>query len=213
MTLVINLSRRLTAALLLAAVLVLPRAVFAVDAADAGEAGDVVERLHTTLIDVSREGEKLGFRGRFSRLEPVVTGSFDLPFIARVALGRYWDGLGERERAIYVERFTRLSVATWAHRFDDYGGEVFSPPAAEPARRNRVAVASELATPGGERYDFVYLLHEREGRWRIINVVVDGVSDLSLKRSQFTSIMDDDGFSTLIERIDEKIDGYSTGER
>ena len=68
-----------------------------------------------------------------------------------------------------------------------------------------MVVRAALQKADGEAIDFVYLLHLAGGEWKIVNVIVNGVSDLSLKRSQFTSIMNDEGFTGLLERIDEKV--------
>jgi phospholipid transport system substrate-binding protein len=53
------------------------------------------------------------------------------------------------------------------------------------------------------------MLKESEHNWRIINISANGVSDLALKRSEYTSILQKEGFDSLITKINEKIDGYS----
>ena len=41
--------------------------------------------------------------------------------------------------------------------------------------------------------------------WRIINVVVDGISDLALKRSNYVNILNELGFDALIKELNQKI--------
>ena len=44
---------------------------------------DVVENLHKTLLTVMKEGNKIGYKGRYDQLAPVITASFDLSFIVK----------------------------------------------------------------------------------------------------------------------------------
>ena len=80
-----------------------------------------VENFHTILLGVMQRAKELGFKGRRHILEPAIEKGFDLPYIARIALGRrHWNPLSESEQATMVETFSRLSVATYASRFDAY---------------------------------------------------------------------------------------------
>jgi phospholipid transport system substrate-binding protein len=53
------------------------------------------------------------------------------------------------------------------------------------------------------------MLKEKGASWRIINIIANGVSDLALKRSEYTAILQRDGFDALISQINEKIDNYA----
>ena len=55
-----------------------------------------VDRLHATLLDVMQNADSLGFPGRRERLSPVIREAFDLPFIVKVVLGRYWGNFRKR---------------------------------------------------------------------------------------------------------------------
>jgi phospholipid transport system substrate-binding protein len=53
------------------------------------------------------------------------------------------------------------------------------------------------------------MLKKKGDNWKIINIIANGVSDLALKRSEYTSILERDGFEALIAKMNEKIDNYS----
>jgi len=53
------------------------------------------------------------------------------------------------------------------------------------------------------------MLKKKGESWRIINIIANGVSDLALKRSEYTSILKKDGFDALIIKINEKIESYA----
>ena len=53
------------------------------------------------------------------------------------------------------------------------------------------------------------MLKEKDNSWRIINIIANGVSDLALKRSEYTTILQREGFDSLITKINDRIDSYS----
>jgi phospholipid transport system substrate-binding protein len=48
-------------------------------------------------------------------------------------------------------------------------------------------------------------LRETKDGWRIINIMANGVSDLALKRVEYRSILERDGFPALIDMLKKKI--------
>ena len=113
--------RALTRVLIFATALVLG----ADPQAGTAEAKSVVEKLHTTLLDVMKRADALGYSGRYDTLAPVVSASFDFDTIGQKLLGRYWAGLTADQRKLFVETFKQLSTATYAARFDGFENEAF----------------------------------------------------------------------------------------
>ncbi len=176
---------------------------------DAHPATDVVENLHTTLLIVMKDGDRIGYQGRYDRLAPVITASFDMPFIAKTVLGRYWEPLRVEQKSKFIEAFSKLSVATYAANFDAYSGERFKVISEKEMSGDRFLVQTQLIKSDGGQVQLDYLLHRTGGRWRIINVVADGVSDLALKRADYTGFLKNKGFDPLLIKLNEKAAQYS----
>ena len=173
----------------------------------AGEAtpSEIVERLNAVLIEVMRGAEALGFQGRYARLAPVLSASFDFPLMARISAGRHWRALDAATRGRFVEAFGKVSIATYAARFDGYDGERFEVLGAAPARRKTVLVRNNLVRSDGETVAIDYLLKASKGRWRAVDVFLEGkYSELALKRSEYGSVIKNHGVEVLIRRLDEK---------
>jgi phospholipid transport system substrate-binding protein len=177
-------------------------------ASDTDSAVKVVEKLHAALLDVMKQAKMLGYKGRYQRLAPVVTSSYDLPFISRVVVGRYWSTLSQEQQEQFVNTFTKLSIATYANQFAGYSGERFKTISAEESPRGQLVIKTTLIKANGEEVELNYMLHQKEHLWRIINVIAQGVSDLSLKRAQYTSYLKENGFDGLLQKINEKIQSY-----
>lgn len=176
---------------------------------EAATARKVVEKFQAELIDVMKNGKQLGYAGRYEKLKDPVSNSHDLTKIARIVVGKEWEKLTEDQQQKLVEVFSRLSVASYAHNFKDYSGESFVFDSEEETARGGVVVHSHLVVPGEKDVKFDYMLKEKGPSWRIINIIANGVSDLALKRSEYTAILQREGFDALIAKINEKIDNYS----
>lgn len=176
-------------------------------AADDAAALAVVERLHGALSDIMQNAKALGFAGRRERITPVIEQSFDLPFITRFALGRYWADLSVEQREKIIDVFSRWTIAHYAARFNGYSGERFETIGSEPGRNGRELVRTVLdvnKTPE-DNVTLDYLLQETGGKWRIVNVIANGVSDLSLKRADYGAVLKAEGLEGLIERLNGQI--------
>ncbi|MEE9395811.1 MAG: ABC transporter substrate-binding protein [Methylococcales bacterium] len=168
----------------------------------------VITELNSTLMDVMKNAVKLKYKGRYQKLEPVIKRSHDLATIARITVGRNWRKFSEPEKQQLVDKFTEYSVATYADRFNGYGGEAFIVQGEEPIKGSKMLVKALLTVPEGEDIQFEYILSEKDGSWHIVNIIVDGVSDIALKRSQFTTTLSNEGLDALLGWLSEKVTGY-----
>lgn len=170
-------------------------------------AREVVEHLHAQLLDVMKHAKELGYTGRYKQLRPVVERSFDLPALARLSVHGYWKKFTADQQQQFVAAFTRLSVSTYASRFDGYSGESFRTVKASATARGNRLVSTQLIKGGGGRVSLNYVLHQTDdGRWGIINVVAEGVSDLALKRGQYTGVLKRQGVDSFLKRINKQVD-------
>jgi len=172
-------------------------------------ARQLVEKFQSELLAVMKNGKQLGYSGRYDKLYDPVTSSHDLTKIARIVIGKEWEKLTEEQQQKLVDVFTKLSVASYAHNFKDFSGESFTFDSLEETARGGVVVHAHLSVPDDKDVKFDYMLKEKGTSWRIINIIANGVSDLALKRSEYTTILQREGFDALIAKINEKIDTYS----
>jgi phospholipid transport system substrate-binding protein len=108
-----------------------------------------------------------------------------------------------------VDKLSELSVATYAAQFNGYGGEEFKFESEQGMKANRVTLRYQLVAPKEKPVKFEYVLGQAGGQWAIINIVVDGISDLALKKAQYTSIIEREGFDSLLNKLSQKIADYA----
>ena len=166
-----------------------------------------IVRLNAVLLDVMKNADGLGFKGRRAALRPVMSGLYDFAFMARIAVGGYWKSLAPRDRERLVDAFERMSIAIYAARFDGYSGERFEIVSDEKSVRNTVLVKTRLIRPAGGPVALHYLTRDKGGDdWRIIDVFLDArFSELARMRADYTSVIKRRGFEKLIETIEARI--------
>lgn len=168
-------------------------------------ARDVVQTLHDALLDVMQAADALGFDGRRDYLRPVMDEVFDMPLIARASTGRHWRKADDGQRTRLTEAITRLSVSTYAARFDGYSGESFRVLGERDAPRGTVLVETEIVKSDGAAVAIAYLLRETDSGWRIVDVYLDGVySELALRRSDYAAVLKRGGLDGLFAEIELK---------
>jgi phospholipid transport system substrate-binding protein len=157
-----------------------------------------------------KDAQALGFDGRYQRLAPVIEGGFDLPFMAEKAVGRHWKAASEQEQRALVETFSRFTVANFAGRFDGYSGQAFRTIGTEPSTHGTVLVRTHLDEPGEEGVALDYRLRSVDGGWRIIDIYLNGtVSELALRRSEYSALIQREGFQALLAKLAQRIDELS----
>ncbi len=181
---------------------------FARPLAAAEGASATVERLNTALLAVMQEAEALGYQGRYDKLAPDLKEIFDFPTMARISLGGHWRKTEAAKQDAFVAAFTDYSIAIFARRFDGYSGERFEILGEQQAKRGAILVRNQIVKSDGEAVAINYLaMPAKEGGdgWRIVDTLLDAkYSELATRRSEYTSIVKNQGIDALIEILGNK---------
>lgn len=163
-----------------------------------------VVKLQDALIYAMRNGKKLGYKGRYAHLDPVVRKAFDFPFISRIVMGVDWRKLDAPEKHALQEALAKLSVSSFAKEFVGYSGQHFVYDSSRTIGGG--VLVRYVFHSGKDRMNFDYQMHrDAGGHWKIANVIVDGVSDLALKSGQYRALFAKKGYEALIAWIDKQI--------
>jgi phospholipid transport system substrate-binding protein len=167
---------------------------------------DTLRAFHGVLLNVMQNAAKLGAKGRYQKLEPVVLRSFDVPFMTRLSVGTLWSKLPAEQRQRAWKAFGRYIAATYASRFDGYAGEQFRLLGEQPIKHGTL-VRTQLVKADGETIAINYVLHDNETAWQIRDVYLSGtISELATRRSEFSAILRNQGVEGLITMLNRKAD-------
>lgn len=172
-------------------------------------AREPVQSLHRALIRAMQHVGEARYKERYRQLNPVVTEAFNFEAVSRIALAQYWRTLPRSQKLAFIETLRDLSVATYASQFDGYAGESFRYEDTRRLGSENAIVTYLLLAPGEKPIKFQYVIISVDGRWQIVNVIVDGISDLALRRAQYRSVIEREGFDALMTILDRKIADYA----
>ena len=176
---------------------------------DATEAKKTVDRLNGALVEAMKGGTKMGYNGRYKKLEPVIRETFEFEAVSQIALGAHWKKLQDDQKLAFMNKLRDLSIATYAAQFKEYGGVSFQFDSSQDIKNGRLLLRYNLVAPNEKPIKFEYFVGQFNGQWHIINIVVDGISDLALKKAQYTSVIDREGFDALLNKLGQKISDYA----
>ncbi|MCW5732203.1 MAG: ABC transporter substrate-binding protein [Alphaproteobacteria bacterium] len=166
----------------------------------------VIESFYATLLATMKQGEQLGFRGRYEALEPAILKAYDMERMSLRVLGPSVARMTRQDVDRMKATFTRLNVTTYASRFKKFGGEKFVVGNAQAVANIGVLVESQIVTSKGEAVTINYLLTQESGDWRINDVYLKGtISEVATRRSEYAGVLRQSGIDGLIGSIEERI--------
>ncbi|HEX7760861.1 MAG TPA: ABC transporter substrate-binding protein [Caulobacteraceae bacterium] len=175
-------------------------------AAPADPAAAQVDAFDASLVAAMKGGKALGAKGRARQLTSAVQRAFDMPSMAAFAVGPAWASFTPAQKQQVIEAFTRLSVASWAHNFDSYGGEQFVIDPNVQVRGTDKVVQTKLTRPGGDPVNLTYRMRQVGGSWKIIDVYYGAISQLTTRRSDFAGPVASGGAAGLVSHLNQLTD-------
>ena len=158
--------------------------------AEADDPVGFIERLGVEAIEMLAD-PALTEQERTSEFRRILVAAFDLPTIARFVLGRYWRRATTEERHEFQSLLEDYIVTTYAARLGRYRGETLAVGAARG--EGDILVASEIVPREGPPVRVEWRVRGEPGSYRIIDVVVEGISMVITQRSAFASVIQRSG--------------------
>lgn len=144
-------------------------------------------------------------RSRAAEIRRIAVDLFDFDEMARRTLSRHWAGRTRAEQAEFVRLFMDLLERAYVGRIESYAGEkiVYLGESLDGAY---AVVRSKILTPRGGRSDTAvdYRLLRRDGRWKVYDVHIDGVSFVSTYRAEFNRVITGSSYNALVEALRNK---------
>jgi phospholipid transport system substrate-binding protein len=130
---------------------------------------------------------------RQARFRQLFHEDFDRDGIARFVLGRYWRNATEEERQEFSKIFDDYVVLVYTARLANFGGQTFKVRGSRPDG-DGVVVSTDIISPGNTSpLKMDWRLVNRNGAYKINDVIVEGVSMTVTQRSEFASVAQRNG--------------------
>ena len=163
--------------------------VIAVSAEQNAQAEDFVERMAGDAIAFLGD-ESLSEDDKAQQFSKLLNRSFDMATIGRFALGKYWRVASPEQRDEYQSLFRDMIVEVYSRRFNEYNGQKLDVRGSRAGQNDDVTVNSYIIPPnGGQEVQVDWRVRSKNGQFKVVDVVVEGVSMALTQRSDFSSVI------------------------
>ena len=182
-----------------------PAAIPATFVAAAGPAGFIDELGHQAASILRQRRDATTRREALGRL---LEDGIDVPAIGKFVLGRYWRTTGPEQRQQYLTVFANYLVTITSDRIvstDDIEFQMLGVRNVEDGAS--AMVSTRVTRPGLPPLRVDWRVTKAGDGYKVVDLVVEGVSMAMTERSDFTAVMDRSGgdIQVLIDALVQKL--------
>lgn len=131
---------------------------------------------------------------RAARFRKLFVSHFDIPEIGRFVLSRFWRQATPEQQQEFLKLFEDISVLTWSRRFKEYNGEMLEATSSAKDGDRGWLVESHIVRNQGPPIPIQWRLRQGDDvAFRVVDIIVDGVSMAITHRSDYAAAMQANG--------------------
>lgn len=142
------------------------------------------------------------------RFYDLLNGALDMDFIGQFVLGRNWRTATPTQRADFIKVYRDLNIKTWSKRFNEFKGKNFAFKGTAPSTsKGQVFVDTEVPMDQGAPAKVLWRVREKGNDYKIVDIVIEGVSLAQASRSEYTSFIKNNpgGLNALIKDLSDRL--------
>jgi phospholipid transport system substrate-binding protein len=144
------------------------------------------------------------------KLRVIYSEMFDQEELSKWSLGRNWNTLSEAQRKEFLPLFQQVLEKTYGDRILAYSDEKILFEREVPIAKNRVEVQTRVVMNSKEVPFDYRVFKDKNGNWKVYDVVVENVSLVMNYRSQFNEILAKNTPDELLEILRKKVKGQKS---
>lgn len=182
--------------------------LFSVSAVAAEAPDAMVKRVSEEVLEIVRQDKEIR-NGDTQKIVALVDAkvlpNFNFQRMTSLAVGRDWRAASPAQKSRLAEEFKMLLVRTYSNALTSYSNQriVFKPFRMKDGDTDAL-VRSEVIQPGSQPVQIDYWLELADGKWKVYDVVVAGISLVTNYREQFSREVRDGGVDGLIASLAAK---------
>ncbi len=142
---------------------------------------------------------------RERRFQRLLQDGFAMSLIGRFVVGRYWKSMSPKQQTEYQQLFSTRVLKSYAARLGGYTGQEFKIDRTVKAGQKDVFVRTLIEQPNSAPLRADWRVRSFKGDYKVIDVVVEGVSMLSTQRAEYTAVLRRHGPEGLIEALQTRL--------
>lgn len=163
---------------------------------------DNVSSLHDVLITNNNSDQNL--ESRLGKVQKDLNSIFDYNKMIKIIYGFNWKNISEVERNQLSKIFLKYISFNYSKRFHNINELKFEILSNEEFNENVIIIRTNLIRPDNENLAISYVCSKQNNL--IFDVLIqDSISEISTKKSEFRTIIQNEGPTGLIEAINKII--------
>lgn len=163
----------------------------------------------------SLTGDDIPRGERIENFRKLFNERFAVGPIGRFVLGRNWSRASTDQKKEFLELFEDLMVVSYVDKFARYTGEKLAVNrAVKEEKENRYIVYTSLVRPNSadkKPIEVLWRLGYRDDAYKVLDVLIEGASMGLTYRTEFDSIVRNEGIDGLISQLRKKTDEVNAG--
>ncbi len=158
------------------------------------------------LIDKAIKVLELPVEARSEREEgfrALLNQNFDMPAIVRIVLGRHWRTATPGQKSKFSHVFRTHLIQVYTSQLGVYGGEIVEIEKSARLSKKDTVIYTLVLRNEDVPLRLDWRVRETDRGLKVIDVAAEGVSMLTTKRSEFTSLVAREGVDALIGRLED----------
>lgn len=155
--------------------------------------------------DADGEALTVAQREQNARAIAIARERLSVRLVAQRAFGERWQTLTVAQRNEFMDLFSTLLEEKAYPKSSSFFADLTIEFLGETVQGNGATVETEVVHPKEGEIAIDYRLERSEGRWVIVDVILDGASLAFDIRSQVTQVLVDDSFAALIQRMKDRL--------
>ena len=169
---------------------------------------DLVKKVTQDVLDAIKSDKELAAGDKQKALklaEEKVLPLIDFEEATRLAVGRSWSQASPEQKKKLVDEFRQMLVRTYSHAIEAYQGQTMKVmPVRMKPDATEVTVQNQFVRGNRQPVKIDYSMRKTDKGWKIYDIVAEGVSLVLTYRSEFDTIVKQDGMDGLLKRLATK---------
>jgi phospholipid transport system substrate-binding protein len=143
--------------------------------------------------------------------DELVAPHIDFPRVTRLVVGKYWQSASEQQRQALIAELQSLLVRSYVTAMTSYADQIVAKkdrinylPSRYKTGDKKASVRASITLDSGQAVEVQYQLYNGGGKWRIYDIVIEGVSMAITYRTSFGEQIKRNGLDSLIAQLVER---------
>jgi phospholipid transport system substrate-binding protein len=152
---------------------------------------------------------KKSFSSRKETLENAFVTVVDIQWIARFVLGKNWHSASDEQQERYTELYRKYLTKTYISTFNENPKRKIRDIrilSVSDTENEKFSVRTELHLVNKEVVKVDYVVRDKDNRYKVIDIAIQGVSLLNSHREQFNELASAKGVDAVIGELEQMIE-------